>query len=499
MLINERAKLAAILQTTADALDIPDHVYEDATLRYEDVGEHLAAEDSDLHAYNPQIYVQGSFRFGTVVHPYGRGDEYDIDLVCQLEIKKESITQKDLKSKVGARLEVRDDLAKILEPSGRCWILNYPAEAGMPAFHMDVLPAIPNVERQPTGILLTDTELTHWQKSNPVAYAEWFKKSMEVVFRTKKAALAESMFASLEEVPDWRVKTPLQSCVQILKRHRDIYFETKPDGRPASIILTTLAAHGYENEEDIFEALTGIVKRMPARIENRNGVWWVQSPVDDGENFADKWNTFPERRTLFLAWLQKVSADFVNVSKAETVTDGLIMLDEALGRETMDKVAIEMGEKRASLLPAVLSTTPLVPGLGNANHAQSPTSQFQLELQPQYIVKVSVGVYFKKGRKKGRFLWPLADNPVPKNAWLKFTAKTNVPEPHSIRWQVVNTGDEAIRANQPRGDFYDSEDPDKQVRWESTAYRGTHWVEAFVLNSRGVCLTRSERVYVKVR
>ena len=237
MLINERTKLASILQTTADMLDIPDHVYEDATLKYEDVGEHLAAEESNLREYNPQVYVQGSFRLGTVVQPYGRGGEYDIDLVCQLEIKKESITQSDLKAKVGVQLKARDDLAKILESSRRCWILDYPAEAGMPTFHMDVLPAIPNVERQPTGILLTDTDLTRWQKSNPVAYAEWFKKRMEVIFRVKKAALAESMLASIEDVPDWRVKTPLQRCVQILKRHRDIYFEKKLDVKPTGYNL----------------------------------------------------------------------------------------------------------------------------------------------------------------------------------------------------------------------------------------------------------------------
>src|SRR3989442_1053230 len=167
MLINERQKLASILQTTADVLDIPDHVYEDATLKYEDVGEHLSADDSDLRQYAPQIYPQGSFRLGTVVRPYGRGDEYDIDLVCQVGIAKEGITQVDLKNKVGRRLKAREDLAKIISPLRRCWTLAYPSQAGTPGFHMDVLPSIPNEERRPTGILLTDTELTKWQKSNP--------------------------------------------------------------------------------------------------------------------------------------------------------------------------------------------------------------------------------------------------------------------------------------------------------------------------------------------
>lgn len=492
MLLNERQKLASVLYTSADKLDIPDHVYEDATLKYEDVGEHLGAEGSDLHDYNPQIYVQGSFRLGTVVQPYGRDDEYDIDLVCQLEIKKESVTQKDLKDKVGNRLKKREDLAKMLEPSRRCWILDYPAEVGMPGFHMDILPSIPNEERKPTGILLTDTELKKWQKSNPIAYAEWFKKRMEVIFRVKKEALADSMFASIEEVPDWRVRTPLQRSVQILKRHRDIHFEKKPKVRPVSIVLTTLAAHAYQNEEDIFDALMGIAKRMPNFIENRNGRWWVQNPVDDGENFADKWNDYPERRLAFMDWLQKVRTDFDNVSRAETVAHGLIILDESLGRGTMDKVAAELGVKREGFLPAVIPTVPLVPELGDARHAQAPLWPVAV----QYPVNVSKTVY---RAKNGKRLWIFGDASVPRKVWIKFKAVTTAPEPHKIMWQIVNTGVEAISAGQPRGDFELSEDTEPNVRWESTAYRGTHWVEAFVINSAGVCIGRSGTVLVKIR
>lgn len=499
MLISERQKLASILETSANKLDIPDHVYEDATMKYESVAEHLATEESELYAYKPQVFVQGSFRLGTVVHPYGRDNEYDIDLVCQLDIKKGSISQSDLKEKVGARLKTCADLAKILLPSRRCWILDYPAEPGKPGFHMDVLPSIPNEERKPTGILLTDTELTRWQKSNPIAYAEWFKKKMEFVFGTRRAALAESMSVSIEEVPEWRVKTPLQRCVQILKRHRDIYFEKKPEVKPVSITLTTLAAHAYQNEADIFDALTGIAVRMPMFIEKRGGIWWVQNPVDDGENFAEKWNEYPERRVAFLAWLNKVHTDFANLSKAESITDGLLMLNEHLGKQTMDNVAAELGVARTGFFPAVVSPTLLVPALGDASHAQTPTSQFPLAPLPQFKAKTSAGVYLKKGAKKGRYLWPLTSRPVPKNVWLKFTVKTNVPEPHSIRWQVVNTGDEAILANAPRGEFLEPEGMDKYVQWESTAYRGTHWVEAFVLNGQGVCVARSGRVYVRVR
>jgi hypothetical protein len=51
---------------------------------------------------------------------------------------------------------------------------------------------------------------------------------------------------------------------------------------------------------------------------------------------------------------------------------------------------------------------------------------------------------------------------------------------------------------QLRGDFYESEKGSNGVRWESTAYAGTHWVEAFIVKS-GVCVARSGKKYVLIR
>ena len=52
----------------------------------------------------------------------------------------------------------------------------------------------------------------------------------------------------------------------------------------------------------------------------------------------------------------------------------------------------------------------------------------------------------------------MTENSVPKGVWLKFSARTNAPYPYEIRWQVVNTGREAIQAGQLRGDFYMDDD-----------------------------------------
>ena len=143
MLITPQLEFDKLLIKTASALDIPDHVYEDATLKYENVGDWLGAADSELLRYTPEIYVQGSFRLGTVVRPINEEDEYDIDLVCHLDINKEQTTQKDFKEMIGVRLKKCADLARILKSSRRCWTLEYTPQNQMPRFHMDVLPAIP--------------------------------------------------------------------------------------------------------------------------------------------------------------------------------------------------------------------------------------------------------------------------------------------------------------------------------------------------------------------
>lgn len=487
-----------LLVKTGSALDIPDHVYEDATLKYEDIGNWLGAQDSDLLQYAPDIYVQGSFRLGTVVRPLTDADEYDIDLVCRLEIKKEQTTQKNLKELVGDRLKLREDLARILGPSRRCWTLDYPAEHQMPRFHMDVLPTIPNLERMPTGILLTDTELAHWQWSNPRAYADWFYERMKVIFQQKRAALAETIRASLEEVPEWQVKTPLQTAVQILKRHRDMHFQGRDDVRPISIIITTLAARAYRNQPDVYDALTGIVKDIEANwgktgyVENRNGVWWVPNPVDDRENFADKWNQYPERREAFMEWVKKVRIDITSAANKRTLNESVDALSPVLGRSTMIKASQDLGFSSSTALTVRASNQIQVPALGDTGHCQPPLWPIQLS----YKASITGSVRLKK--YTGKKLWDLTNRPVPKNVWLRFQVETNVPQPYEVKWQVVNTGREASNAGELRGDFYNGDSSINGVHWESTGYVGTHWVEAFIIKN-GACVARSGRKQVKVR
>ena len=88
----------------------------------------------------------------------------------------------------------RTGQAEIWRPGG-CSIGERPV-----GFHLDVLPAIPDVEYPSTGILLTDVELREWQHSNPIGYATWFRnRSEELQSLLAEAAAKRSSRASCSQ------------------------------------------------------------------------------------------------------------------------------------------------------------------------------------------------------------------------------------------------------------------------------------------------------------
>ena len=233
--------LDEMLGTGISQLDITPSERDLAVIRYTEVARSLA-EHWNTDPYDGLVYPQGSMRLGTITRNYHRDDEIDIDLVARRDQPKQSISQDELKTDTGLALEKfvlsEPEGSPALDEGKRCWTLHYPG------FHLDVLPALPNPDaKSKTGIIITDTELVRWQFSNPIAYANWFHKVMAEELADKLKVVAKRM--DIAQVPDWQVKTTLQQTVQALKRHRDIYFTNALDLRPASIILTTLAAHAY--------------------------------------------------------------------------------------------------------------------------------------------------------------------------------------------------------------------------------------------------------------
>lgn len=167
-------------------------------------------------------------------------------------------------------------------------------------------------------------------------------------------------------------------------------------------------------------------------------------------------------------------------------------MSPAFGSNTIRKAIQALGVISGDLPAVRTASSDNVPALADASHCQESI----WPEQRQYKASLKGAVYPKLRHSKK--LWGLTSRSVPKEIALRFEATTNAPEPYKVHWQVVNTGDEALRASGLRGSFYDGEGPYGRVRWEATLYAGTHWAEAFIVKN-GVSVARSGRTYVRIR
>ena len=355
-------KYSKFLEQVASEIDIPPGKYKDAVDRYEAVARWL--EGGEYHSCQGElsICVQGSFRLGTVTRPVRDGIEasYDIDLVSELPVDKNQTTPQSVKSMIGDRLREHGTYKKLLDPEGkRCWTLEY-AEQDSVGFHLDVLPAVPDSR----GLLSTAIAITNkngtsytWSASDPRGYGAWFDSKNTAAFsrvwleqKQEIQRRASLVFASIDKVPDQLVRTPLQRAIQLMKRHRDLRFNHKDRIAygPISVIITTLAAHLYGDELDVYSALSGIVRKLQghaALVENRaiddsltamgliqrrpDGKWYIGNPVNPAENFADRWHEDNHARArAFFRWVDALQKDLLNILDESNPR----LLKEHLGR-----------------------------------------------------------------------------------------------------------------------------------------------------------------------
>jgi hypothetical protein len=334
-----------VLREIAATIDIPDSSYEKANRRYLDLGDWFKRPEARAYAFDPHISPQGSFRLGTV----HLSDEYDLDFGCRLcrGISKSTFTQKQLKELVGADLEDYRRARRIenrLEEKRRCWRLPYKDEL---PFHMDSVPSIPEDARQRqllraamvrAGTLdalaeqvarfagaITDTGspcygliTPNWHISNSEGYALWFESRMKLAPGLTEDLAIRAKAARVDSLPTWKWKTPLQMCVQILKRHRDVMFADNPDGKPISVIITTLAGQAYQGEQSLVLAMSRILADLGDYVNERKPR--IPNPVNPAEDFADKWG-HPDHAHLnlegnFWDWLEQARADFKIVTQS---------------------------------------------------------------------------------------------------------------------------------------------------------------------------------------
>jgi len=242
---------------------------------------------------------------------------------------KTAMTQRQLKHLYGLELADYAEANGIIAPleeKNRCWRLVYADEVD---FHLDTVPSIPEsaevialliargvpVELASRAIAITDKRHRDYDRispallsSNPRGFAKWFEACARQSAELRLRRLVESrLYASVEDVPPYEWKTPLQRSIQFMKRHRDVMFRDKPGLAPISMIITNLAAQAYSGEGELGAALINIVDRLPTFV--RSVAPRVPNPADPAEDYADRWSRNPALEQAFFLWHAQLKAD----------------------------------------------------------------------------------------------------------------------------------------------------------------------------------------------
>ncbi len=329
-----------ILTEISKNLDISPSDFKRAQERFSAVKNWIEKGEYESGFY-PDVYLQGSFRLGTVVRPYfgDKEGEFDIDQVCEITVPKGNNSSKVLKHDIGDRLKDNLTYKDMLDEEGkRCWTIVYASQDNTPGFHIDVLPAIPSQNGYKSQIDITDKSASQytWSVSNPKGYYYWFKSKNVYpagFLEKQKSEIYQSnrnLYNNEFDVPKQLIRTPLQRSIQIMKRHRDIFFHEK-EFKPISIIITTIAA-SVKSEIDIFGIISDfcnyVISRQDELIRNGflkkdktldyDGHWEIPNPVDlqnnalNTENFADRWNILTELPQAFFEWAHQLKRDLNN-------------------------------------------------------------------------------------------------------------------------------------------------------------------------------------------
>lgn len=560
MIVQEEL-LNDVLNQVAIELDIPPHKYKEAMERFDAIKRHLEGGDYPGSTPPPSIYLQGSFRLGTVIRPIigGKDCGFDIDIVCQVDRDKDDDDPETLKDDVGVEVKDYAEQNGMERPdnSRRCWALNYAPDSEDIGFHMDILPCLPdrvagaqisrvNASQGATDWQYTQTTIAitnrnddvnppqhNWRSSNPVGFSKWFNDIClpgyaEIDNRRQKELLFEAYgqrqnfpFRRAEDIPDTLVRTPLQRAIQIMKRHRDVRFKGRRDEKhkTISMIITTLAARLYAGRASQYQTTRSVLRfivetlaQHAALVDNRvlmedvgrmqlirrvGNTWYIPNPVnphnpgdpaDKGENFADRWHEDNHAKAkAFFQWAGWLRDDLDSLLNSNDIAGMEGTLTEAFGdtiaTRTLNRLGVKPSGNRAGALVQASSTA-----LSRLDvpHRQKPT------WPTRFTHDVTI-----EGRATREGWRTLVSNngfrKIAKHYSLRFEAKTNVPWPYDVYWQVVNTGSEAQTAKSLRGQIFSG----FTTRTESALYTGFHWVECFIVKD-GVLVARSGEFVVNI-
>ena len=389
------------------------------------------------------VVPQGSYAHKTIIKPLP-GREFDADVLLVLN-EQPGWEPREYLAKLYAAFRASGTYCDMVDRKTRCVTIDYANE-----FHIDVVPCIERAERK----YVTNRHENRFELTDPERFTEWLDEKN----RTANMKLVQ--------------------VIRLMKYLRDY----KTRFAVKSIILTALLGDrvNFANllgdadyYSDVPTALLHVVGDLNSYLQANSTLPVIRDPGGTGEDFSQRWEQ--DGYANFRKWINYY-AEKIAAAYEETDRDLSVALwQEIFGAQFKAPVAKLM--------------------LAESSSAESPTEQFidrdyGAEIVPSpYELRILGRVRPSRGFRN--YTLSRRGNRVMKGRSLVFSvSQCTVPAPYDIYWKVRNTGAEAARVNQLRGEI--RRDQGGHEKTETTSYRGGHYVECYVVKN-GKCVARDHQ------
>lgn len=360
--------------------------------RAEELYMNICTAIEEITGLNIDFYSQGSFATRTVVRPFkdGKDQLYDVDVICEVKKLSEGTSSEELMDTFEDALK-SSRYSKKYRRWDKCFTVEYEEKNG-DDFSIDIIPAKPaSTEVLADIVSITDyTELVQtsveipdvsdtkasWISNNPTGYIKWFNRQTFKFEQRFQSIDEETYTASIEELPEDSPTNKMRNVIKILKRLRDVYFyRSSSEGKPASIIITTLVAKLanrisiVENEYDLLKKVITELNQLKRFskdldfselfregyvvnevINYDNGEWELKNPANGLDNILSSWNEKQTASLNFFKWIDYLNESInkyedSSIEKSRKIVNFYDSLN--LGSNVSSKVDFKVDESKA--------------------------------------------------------------------------------------------------------------------------------------------------------
>ncbi|WP_027873399.1 nucleotidyltransferase [Spongiibacter marinus] len=362
------------------------------------------------------VYVKNLLQGSIAMHTANKSsnNDYDIDIAVIFEKDDLPASPLEARKRVAEAINLKSS-GFVKDPEARTNAVTIWYAEG---YHVDIA-----VYRRSEGWLgdIIEHAGASWTERDPKAITSWFTEEVT------EQSPSETFFGKPSVGPQ-----QMRRIVRWIKA-----FTKAREGwnLPGGFIISALVAECYKPDKDRDDiALLNTLCAINTRLESSCDVY---NPVDATQKLTDK--------QKFITQVNSLKKHLNSVTKELDV----LMEDECTEEKAKKAWNYMFQHQFWEISTESISK--------NAANDQS------------YNVKLTMGI----SKKDGGFLTARniqSGRIVPKMKHLKFEAKTNVPAPFTVKWRVVNSGDEAEAAN----DMGHLATSDNLTIWRRTAYRGRH-------------------------